>query len=267
MTEQATRLRDRCAIVGIGNSRLGRVPEVSSSDLLLQAIKNALDDAGLSVKDVDGLICRGPHDIYTHHQVIGSRLGIDARFSTTLDNGGAGQALGVILAVLAIDAGLASTVVVGCCVDAWSRTHRSEEARIRNETRPDQEVREFGPEYGYFGAPAAYALGAQRHMELYGTTRDHFAEIAIHFREHALQNPDAAMKAPLTREDYFNARLIVAPFGLFDCSLRSDGAGAVIVTSRERARDLKQRPVLIKGFGTFNQLRGWFADDNMVSSA
>jgi acetyl-CoA acetyltransferase len=128
-------------------------------------------------------------------------------------------------------------------------------------------MREFGPEYGYFGAVAAYALGAQRHMELYGTKREHLAEIAIRFREHAIRNPDATMKNPLTHEQYFASRLIVAPLGLFDCSLRSDGAGAVIVTSRERARDLKQRPVLIKGFGTYNQLRGWFADDNMVSTA
>jgi acetyl-CoA acetyltransferase len=267
MTEEANRLRDRCAIVGVGHSRLGRVPELSSGDLLLHAIRNALDDAGLSIKEVDGLICRGPHDVYAHHQVIGSKLGINARFSTTVDNGGSGQALGIILAVLAIDAGLAGTVIVGCCVDAWSRTHRSEDARVRNETRPDQQVQEFGPEYGYSGAVAAYALGAQRHMELYGTRRDHFAEIAIRFREHALRNPDAAMRTPLTREEYFASRLIVAPLGLLDCSLRSDGAGAVIVTSRDRARDLRQPPVLIKGFGTYNQLRGWFADDNMVSSA
>jgi acetyl-CoA acetyltransferase len=262
-----TQLRDRCAIVGVGHSRLGRIPEFSSSDLILQAIKNAVDEAGLDIRDVDGLICRGPHDIYTHHQVIGAKLGINARFSTTLDNGGAGQALGVVLAVLAVNAGLAKTVVVACGVDAWSRTHRSEEARVRNETRPDQAAGEFGPEYGFTGAVASYALAAQRHMELYGTTREHFAEIAIRFREHALRSPDAQMKKPLTREDYFNSRLIVAPFGLFDCSLRSDGAGAVVVTSTERARDLKQHPVLIKGFGTYNQLRGWFADENMIYTA
>ena len=75
------------------------------------------------------------------------------------------------------------------------------------------------------------------------------------------------MKKPLTREEYHAARLIVAPFGLYDCSLRSDGAGAVIITSRERARDLRQRPVLIKGFGSHNNTRGWFADDNMIHTA
>ena len=128
-------------------------------------------------------------------------------------------------------------------------------------------AKEFGPEYGYFGAVAAHAFGATRHMHLYGTTRDHFGEIAVAFREYALLNPDAMMKKPLTIEQYRQGRLVVAPFGLYDCSLRSDGAGAVIVTSRERARDLAQPPVLIKGFGTYNNLRGWFADDNMVVTA
>ena len=188
-------------------------------------------------------------------------------FSTALDNGGASQALGVIMAVLGVSAGLADTVIVGCAVDAWSRTHRSEALRVANQTRPEQDAREFGPEYGFSGAVATYALGARRHMDLYGTTRENFAEIAVSFREHALKNPDAMMQKPLTREDYFKAPLIAEPLGLFDCSLRSDGAGAVIVTSSERARDLRQPPVLIKGFGTHNHLRGWFIDENMVRTA
>lgn len=266
--ESSNDLRDTCAIVGIGNSRLGKVPGVSSVDLLVEAMSNALDDAGLKPSDIDGIVCRGPDDSYSHHQVIGSRLGVNARFSTTMDNGGASQILSVALAVMAIKAGLASTVICGYGRDAWSRTHVTEEARVRNETRPaSQRPREFGPEYGYFGAVAAHAFGAQRHMHLYGTTRDQFAEIAVAFREHALRNPQAQMKKPLTIDDYREARLIVSPFGLFDCSLRSDAAGAVIVTSKERARDMKQPPVMIKGFGSHNNLRGWFNDDNMVVTA
>jgi acetyl-CoA acetyltransferase len=104
-------------------------------------------------------------------------------------------------------------------------------------------------------------------MHLYGTTRDQFGEIAVAFREHALRNPDAQMKKPLSIAQYREAPEVVSPFGLYDCSLRSDAAGAVIVTSRERARDLAQPPVLIKGFGSFNNLRGWFTDDNMVVTA
>jgi len=261
-------LRDRCAIVGAGNSRLGQVPGVSSLDLTIEAIASALDDAGLKPQDVDGIICRGPDESYSHHQLVGERLGLNVRFSTSLDNGGASQILSVMLAAMAIEAGLATTVVCGYGRDAWSRTHRSEETRVKQRTRPEsQYAQEFGPEYGYFGAPAAHAFGAQRHMHEFGTTREQFAEVAIACREHALKNPDAQMKKPLTREEYFKARLIVSPFGLFDCSLRSDGAGAVIVTSAERARDLKSKPVLIKGFGSFNNLTGWFADDNMIRTA
>ncbi|MEA2952121.1 MAG: hypothetical protein QOJ96_1641 [Alphaproteobacteria bacterium] len=268
MIESSRELRDVCAIVGAGNSRLGKVPGVSSLDLLVEAMRNAIADAGLKVSDIDGIICRGPDESYAHHQRIGERLGINARFSTSLDNGGASQILSVAIATMAIKAGLAKTVICGYGRDAWSRTHSSEEARVRNETRPDsQRAQEFGPEYGYFGAVAAHAFGATRHMHLYGTTRDHFGEIAVAFREHALRNPDAQMKKPLTIAQYYEAQQIVSPFGLFDCSLRSDGAGAVIVTSRERARDLRQPPVPIKGFGSFNNLRGWFADDNMVTTA
>ncbi len=268
MIEPSRELRDVCAVVGAGNSRLGRVPGVSSLDLLVEAIHNAIDDAGLQVSDIDGIVCRGPDESYAHHQLIGERLGINARFSTTLDNGGASQILGIALATMAIKAGLATTVMCGFGRNSWSRTHSSKQVNVRNETRPESMLaHEFGPEYGYFGAVAAHAFGATRHMHLYGTTRDQFGAIAIAFREHALRNSDAQMKKPLTLSQYHEAQQVVAPFGLYDCSLRSDAAGAVIVTSRERARDLRQPPVSIKGFGSFNNLRGWFADDNMVTTA
>ena len=268
MIEPSRDLRDTCAIVGVGNSRLGRVPGVSSLDLIVEAMRNAIEESGVDPKTIDGVLCRGPDDIYTHHQMVGERLGINARFSTTVTNGGASQILSVALAVMAIRHGLATTVICGYGRDAWSRTHASEEARVRNETRPaSQRPREFGPEYGYYGAPAMHAFGATRHMHLYGTTKEHFGRIAVDFREHALRNPQAQMKKPLTMEEYHAQRSIVRPFGLYDCSLRSDAAGAMIVTSAERARDLKMPPVLVKGFGTHNNLRGWFADDNMVVTA
>jgi acetyl-CoA acetyltransferase len=268
MIEPSRELRDVCAIVGAGHSRLGRVPGVSSLDLLVEAMRNAIADAGLNVTDIDGIVCRGPDESYSHHQQIGQRLGINARFSTSLDNGGASQILSVALATMAIKAGLASTVICGYGRDSWSRTHASAQARMRNQTRPDsQHASEFGPEHGFFGPIAAHAFGATRHMHLYGTTRDQFGEIAVAFRDHALRNPDAVMRKPLTIEQYREARQVVSPFGLYDCSLQTDGAGAVIVTSRERARDLRQPAVTIKGFGSFNNLRGWFADDNMVITA
>ncbi len=261
-------LRDKHAIVGTGKSRLGRVAGMSALGLLEEAIKHALDEAGLRTSDIDGVICRGPDDVSCHHQLVAARLGINARFSTTLDNGGASQIMAVALAVMAIDAGLATTVICGYGRDSWSRTNTAQGKAARPNLVPDeQRPREHGPEFGYFGAVAPHAFGARRHMHEYGTTREDFAAIAIAFREHALRNPEAVMKKPLTLDDYMAARLIVDPFGLYDCSLVSDGAGAVIVTSLDRARALKTAPVLIKGFATFNNTRGWLLDDHMVSTA
>ena len=109
-------------------------------------MRNAIAESGLKVSDIDGIVCRGPDDIYGHHQQIGARLGINARFSTSLDNGGASQILAVAIASMAIKAGLATTVICGYGRDSWSRTHVTEEARVRNETRPDsQRAQEFGP--------------------------------------------------------------------------------------------------------------------------
>ena len=263
--EPSNHLRDRCAIVGTATSKLGKVPGMSAIGLLEEAMAGALEDAGLTTADVDGLLVRGPDEIYTFHQVVGERLGIDARFSTTLTNGGASQVMGVALATMAIDAGLASCVLVGYGRDNWSRVHATKDNHLRSSGRPQELYGvEFGPELGYYGAIAAHAFGATRHMHEYGTTRDQFGAIAVAFREHALRNPDAMMKKPLTLDDYRAGRMVVAPFGLFDCSLQTDAAGAVVVTSAERARDLRQRPVLIKGFGTHNNISGWFNNDNLT---
>jgi acetyl-CoA acetyltransferase len=260
-------LRDKYAIVGTATSDLGRTG-MDSLALLEQAMRRAIDDAGLDVRDIDGIISRGPDNIYTHHQRMGARLGLDVRFSTTLTNGGASQILSVALACMAIDAGLATTVITGYGRNSWTRTHQSEGSREKMELTPDDQLpKEFAPEYGYFAAPATHAFGARRHMYEFGTTREHFGHVALAFRKHALRNPNAVMKKPLTMSDYLEARLIAEPYGLYDCSLVSDGAGATIVTSLDRAKTLKQQPAVIKGFGTFNNTRGWLVDDHMIRLA
>ena len=266
-------LRDKYAIVGTGKSRLGRVEGASSLGLIAEAVKAALDEAGLTNKDVDGLLIRGPDDIYSLHQLIGARLGINAAFSTTLDNGGASQIMAIAMAAMAIDAGLATVVVCAFGRDSWSRTNIGSDNKKQDKRQEPnlipaaQRPQEHGPEFGLFSATAMHAFGARRHMHEYGTTRGDFAAIAIAFREHALRNPQASMRKPLDLQTYMNARLIVDPFGLYDCSLVSDAAGAVVVTSTDRARSLKSQRVLIKGFATFNNTKGWFLDDHMVSTA
>src|SRR3990172_4433139 len=97
-------LRDKYAIVGIGQSQVGELPGSTSLGLLAEAMRNAIEDAGLSKADVDGLISRGPDDIYCHHQRMGEALGLNVNYSTSLDNGGASQCLAVIMAMQAIDA-------------------------------------------------------------------------------------------------------------------------------------------------------------------
>src|SRR5262249_10160503 len=109
----AWRLKGKYAIVGVGQSPIGRVPNSSALGLLALAMRNALEDAGLGKQDVDGLITRGPDDVYCHHQRIGEILGLNVPFSTSLDNGGASQCLAVALACTAIEAGLCQTVICG----------------------------------------------------------------------------------------------------------------------------------------------------------
>ncbi len=262
------RLRDRYAIVGVGQSAIGEVPGSTSLGLLADAMRAAVADAGLRPGDIDGIVSRGPDDAYTHHQQMGRLLGLDVPFSTSLDNGGASQILSVVLAVMAIDAGLCTTVLCGFGRNSWTRTHASEEKRQAMDLVPsEQRAGQFSREFGLFGAPAMHAFGARRHMCRYGTTKEQLGHIAVTFREHALRNPHAQMRQPLSMEDYLAGRVIVDPFNVFDCSLVTDGAGAVVVTSAERARDLARKPVLIRGFGTFNNLSGWFEDEHMVETA
>src|SRR5262245_19431593 len=191
-------MRGKYAIVGVGQSPMGRVPDTSALSLLALAIRNAVADAGLKKHDIDGLITRGPDDVYCHHQRIGEVLGLNVPFSTSLDNGGASQCLAVALACTAIEAGLCQTAVCGYGRDSWSRT-RSAEGKMRVALVPaGQRSEEFGPEFGLFGAAATHALGARRHMHQYGTTREQLGAVALAFRQHACRNPAAQMREPLT---------------------------------------------------------------------
>jgi len=257
----------RYAIVGVGRSPIGELPRSTSLSLLAVAMKNSIEDAGLDKSEVDGLVSRGPDDVYCHHQRMGELLGMDVSFSTSLDSGGASQCLGVALACMAIEAGLCTTVVCGYGRNSWTRT-RSPAARMRVSLVPDsQRPAEFGPEFGLIGATAVHALGARRHMHEYGTTKEQLGAVAVTFRDHASRNPEAQMREPLTLDDYLGAPPVVEPFGRYDCSLLTDGAAAVVVTSAERATALARRPVYVLGAGSAGNLRGWLADDHAVSTA
>lgn len=242
-------IRGRCAIVGIGETETGKRPGVSTLSLHLEAIKLALEDAGLRNTDVDGLLTNQPmHDpMRCYGVVVACAAGITPTYTTDLALGGATPVAMAEHAVMAIEAGLCHTVV---CVHARNQATRHTLPR-RGEIRDGWE--DFEEPYGHLSAVANHAFAASRHMHEYGTTSEQLGAIAVAARKHANLNPRATMYGrPMSLEDHQNSRWVVRPLRLLDCCLNSDGGGAFIVTSAERARALKKPPVYILGMGTHN---------------
>ncbi|MGH7820722.1 MAG: thiolase family protein [Candidatus Binatia bacterium] len=245
-------LKAKCAIVGLGLTPMGKVYD-SPTGFAVEAVRLALGDAGLRRGDLDGLLLN-PGLAWTDtamgsfalQQAMGLR---DLRFQATLNLGGATAAAMVQQAVMAIDAGLATTVA---CVfsDAPLRPPRPASGKKEEGSAAAYGFgRGLNAAYGQFGVNALYAMVAQRHMHRYGTTNDHFGAVAVAQRAWANRNPQAQFHdAPLTLEDYHGSRWIVEPFHLLDCCLVSNGGAAVIVTSHDRARSLRQPPVYVWGF-------------------
>jgi acetyl-CoA acetyltransferase len=168
--------------------------------------------------------------------------GIDPSFATDLALGGATPIAMVQHAAMAIDAGMATTVI---CVHARKRSTA--------DPTPGYPIRRgdehWEEPWGHFAAAGGHAFAAQRHMYEFGTTSEDLAHVAVSTRKHASLNKNATLRKPITIEDHQQSRMIVAPLHLLDCSLESDGGGAVLVTSVERARDFPKRPVAILGMG------------------
>jgi acetyl-CoA acetyltransferase len=240
-------LADRCAIVGIGNTAYTRGTDRSTLELHLEASLQALEDAGLTTDDVDGVMPAATAGRCAEDFVM--NLGLrDVRFSATVHMGGASLISSIQDACMAIETGVASCVLI----PAGRRGYSGERVSTgQSVPEPVMELtREFERPYGNLVAAQWFAQSAMRHMHEYGTTSEQFGHVAVNSRANANLNPDALMHGrPMTLEDHQASRMITTPFRLLDCSLESDGAGALIVTSVERARDLAQEPVLIAGVG------------------
>ena len=236
-------LRDQTAIVGVGYTPFSKNSGVTTLTLALRAIAAALEDAGLSSKDVDGLATFRVGDSVLP-MVVAQSLGIrDLRFH--LDQFGGGSVSHAIVgqAALALHAGVAETIVVYRALNARSGF------RMGGTGRPlvDAVETQYQAPYGYFTPPQQFAMAARAHMDRYGTKPEHLGQIAVQQRAFARDNERAMMRAPMTMSDYLAARYVVEPFRLFDCCLETDGAVALVLTRAERARDLRQTPVLIRG--------------------
>jgi acetyl-CoA acetyltransferase len=245
----------KACIVGVGESeyaKWGKVTDRSEFHLSCEAITGAAADAGLPVNLVDGFASFS--DDANDPSLLMIALGTEQlRFSSMVWGGGGGGSCGAIAhAAAAVETGRADYVAVfrGLCQGQSFRF---------GQFHPWSPHSSFTAPFGVFAPSQLFALIAQRHMYQYGTTEDHLAEVAITCRDNATRNPRAVMgSTPLTVEGHHNSRMISDPLRLYDCCLESDGACAVIVTTRERARDLKQTPVDIlaaqqgstKGWGT-----------------
>ena len=233
-------LRGRAAIVGAAESDLGEVgPGYTPLDLIGQATKRALDDAGLKKEDVDGLFSASA---YYHMPTLsaGEYLGIRPRYSDATNMGGSSFISHLFHAATAIDAGLCEVALI-----TYGSTQRSSGGRLvsGSETLPYEAP--YEPRYPV----SMYALAASRHMHEYGTKREQLAEVAVAAREWAKLNPKAFVRDDLSVENVLSSRMVSSPLSVLDCCLVTDGGGAVIVTGAERARNLRKPPVYLLGAG------------------
>jgi len=232
--------RGGAAIVGVAEADLGQVAEgMSVFDLMAQGAKRALDDCGLRLKDVDGLFAATTQSRLSV-LALAEYLGIDPAFLGSTIVGGSSFEYHVAHAMGAIALGLCNVALI-----AYGSTQRS----VGRRQASLREVNPYETPFRPFLPSSAYALAASRHMHEFGTTREQLAAVAVAAREWALLNPAAWEKKPLTLEDVLSSRMVSHPLTVRDCCLVTDGGGAIVVTSVERARSLKKPPAYVLGFG------------------
>ena len=232
--------RGSAAIVGVAESDLGAVAkDMSPIDLMAQGIQRALADCGFHLRDVDGLLCATTQS-RTSGLALSEYLGISPAYIDTTILGGSSFMFHVAHAQAGLQLGLCKVAVI-----AYGSTQRTVGRRHAS-------VREYNPyetPFRPFLPATAYALAASRHMHQYGTTREQLAAVAVAAREWALLNPAAWEKKPLTIDVVLSARMVSYPLTVRDCCLITDGGGAVIMTTAERAQSQKKPPVYVLGCG------------------
>ncbi len=233
-------LKGKVCVVGAAESDLGKVAaNTSHLDLIGQAAIRALDDAGLTLQDVDGVFAAT-----SQSRMVGlgtcEYLGIKPNFIDSTQIGGSSFMSHVSHAVAAITTGKCEVALI-----VYGSTQRS----MSRAATSQRELAWYEDPFKPMMPPSAYAMSAARHMHEFGTTREQLAEIAVAARKWAMMNPVAYSRDPLTIEDVLNAPMISYPFTIRDCCLVTDGGGAIVLTSADRAKDLKQPPVFVLGTG------------------
>lgn len=251
-------LERRAVLSGVGQSQIGRRLMRGDLDLTCEAALRAIDDAGLTVKDVDGVACYpgpmmgGPGGFAGPGTVdVQDALGLELGWHGSGGEGPA-QIAPVMQAALAVAAGLCRHVLVYRTVTEATAQANAQSGR-QGIGAGSRDIHGFGAWVIPFGAMSAgcwLAFHAVRHMHEFGTTREQLGEIPLAARAHAALNPAAIYRDPMSMDDYLNARMISYPFGLFDCDAPCDGSTAVIVSAADTAGDLRQPPVRIHAMGS-----------------
>jgi len=237
------KVRPRGSVTGIGETAYSRGPQISSLEYQLQASLMAIADAGLSPKDIDGVIPIGLTGAPAEEFI--TNFGIeDLRYSALTPMGGASGIAAIQTAMAVIEAGICKHVLI----PSGRNVSSGASAGVRIHQMPQfHYITEYEYPLGAIAPAQLYAPMARRHMELYGTTSRQLAEVAVAVRAHALLNDNALMTKPMTIADHQASRMISDPFRLFDCSLESDGGAALIVSAADRARDMRTHPVDVLG--------------------
>ena len=237
-------LSSQIAIAGVYEHPTRWAPEKTESQIMAECARGALQDAGLLLEDVDGLfsagMASGPMSVVS----LAEYLNLKPRYVDGTNIGGSSFVAHVSHAAAAIHAGLCEVALV-----LYGSTAASNAFAIGTGGRSGGDpASAFSSPYG-LTTVGGYALVAQRHMHEYGTTSEQLAAIAVAARKHAAFNPNAKMRQPIGVDDVLASRMISEPLHLLDCCIISDGGGALVVTSAERARDLAKAPVLLRGCG------------------
>ncbi|WP_459617386.1 thiolase [Bordetella sp. 2513F-2] len=239
-------LRGQVAIAGVGHAGLGEAHGYAEIEIQAQAAIRAVADAGLSLRDIDGLAtCSSSATMWSMPVV--EYLGIRPRYVEATMLGGSSFISHLLPSIMALMSGQCNAVLV--CYGSTQRTS-TVDRRAEVKARAMLDPLPFEHPYQPIQPASSYALAAARHMHEYGTTREQLAEIAVAARRWAQLNPEAAMRGPLSIEDVLNSRPVSSPLTVRDCCLVTDGAGAYVLVRADRARDLKQPPVYVLGSAT-----------------
>lgn len=237
-------------IVGVGDVPLADGKVVGGGSVLqvqARAAKAALDDAGIAMRDVDGLLVAGMWGVPGPGQLptitLGEYLGIFPRFADSTNIGGSAFEAHVAHAAMAIERGYCDVALI-----VYGSTQRSERSRTLG-GRPPTLTMQFENVWGIPQPVGGYAMAAKRHMYEHGTTQEQLAEIAVATRKWATLNPHATRREPLSIDDVMTSMPIADPLKLLDCCLVTDGAGAVVMTSAENAKAHGARATHVRGFG------------------